>query len=165
MAYITNPTAANYAKDTKILPALKACKDLYIEEVDASQSLIDFSRYDLVVVSEIPNSSDPLMASIKTDKPILNMKVFEYKTTENTWNWATTGYGDSYTATTISVSNNMLKHPMFKDVTYNNGNEIRKNGGQCQYKSSQLYVSRTVHSAPVEKPSAPLPPYWMATSP
>lgn len=53
------------------------------------------------------------------------MKVFEYKTTENTWNWASTGYGDSYTATTISVSNNMLKHPMFKDVTYNNGNEIK----------------------------------------
>jgi hypothetical protein len=126
VAYITNPTAANYAKDTKILPALKACKDLYIEEVDASQSSFNFSRYDLVVVSEIPNSSDPLMASIKkADKPILNMKVFEYKTTENTWNWASTGYGDSYTATTISVSNNMLKHPMFKDVTYNNGNEIK----------------------------------------
>lgn len=126
IAYITNPSATNYKNDSRILPMLKGLEDCYVMEVDASQANYDFSHYDLVVISEIPGSSDPLMITLKdVAKPILNMKVFEYKTSETTWSWATTGYGDNYSATTVTVASDMMDHPMFKNVNFSNGNEIQ----------------------------------------
>ncbi len=126
VAYITDATASNYANDTKILPALKNCQDLYVVEIDAQQSNVDLSFFDLIVVCEVAGSTSPIMAELKgIDKPMLNMKVHVYKNNEATWNWATNGFGDNTQANTLTISADMLTHPMFKDIEFNNGNEIQ----------------------------------------
>ncbi len=126
VAYVTDMSAVNYSNDTRILPALMACSGFYIKEIDAQQQGVDFSIFDLVVISEVAASNSPIMPELKgVEKPVLTMKVHAYKSTDETWNWATTGYGDNTTATTLVVENDMLQHPMFKDVTFVNGNEIR----------------------------------------
>jgi hypothetical protein len=126
IAYITDPSAGNYANDTRILPALKTCSDFYVTEIDARQRNIDFSMYDLLIISEIPLSSSPLIRELATvNKPVLNMKLHAYKVSDGTWGWANNGYGDNTTATNIVVNTDMLNHPIFKDVTFINGNEIQ----------------------------------------
>ena len=123
VAYITDPAAANYKNDTKILSALKGCEDLYVVEIDANQAT-DLSQYDLIVISEVAGSGATLIPALEgIDKPMLSMKVHAYKA--GAWDWAIEGYGDDAEATTIVVNNDMLKHPMFKDVTFTNGNEVR----------------------------------------
>jgi len=126
VAYITDSTAINYGNDTKLLPALKADEKLYITQIEALQSNVDLSAYDLVVISEVPGSTSPIMAQLKgIDKPVLNLKVHIYKVSDGTWGWATTGFGDNYTETTLSVASNMLEHPMFKGINFSNGNEVQ----------------------------------------
>jgi len=126
IAYITDPSAGNYPNDTCILPALKARSDFYVAEIDAQQQNVDFSMYDLVIISEIPISSSPIIRELeKVNKPVLNMKLHAYKVSEETWGWANNGYGDNMTATNIVINPNMLNHPIFKDVTFINGNEVQ----------------------------------------
>lgn len=125
VAYVTDASAANYVNDTKILPALKADKRLYVSEIDAQQASADLSRYDLVVISEVAASNAPVMAGLEgIGKPVLNLKVHVYKVAEGTWAWAETGYGDNKEVASVSVEEGMLTHPMFKDVSFVNGNEI-----------------------------------------
>ncbi len=126
IAYITDPSAGNYANDTRILPALKACSDFYVTEVDAQLQNVDFSMYDLVVISEIPLSSSPIIRELATvSKPVLNMKLHAYKVSDETWGWANNGFGDNTAATNVVVNPDMLNHPIFRDVTFINGNEIQ----------------------------------------
>ncbi|MCQ2234107.1 MAG: T9SS type A sorting domain-containing protein [Paludibacteraceae bacterium] len=121
VAYITDATNANYANDQVLLPALKASNNLYVTEVDAQQKYVDFSMYDMVIISEITPSNAPIMMSLKgLNKPMLNMKVHVYKTSEGTWNWATSGYGDDATATSLVVTGDP-SHPIFKNVNIDNG--------------------------------------------
>ena len=143
VAYVTNPTAANYANDTKILPALKACTDLYVQEVDALQSEFDFSGYDVLVISEVPGSAEPLMLSLKDVKlPILNMKVFEYKTSDATWSWATTGYGDDYSQTNITVQTDQKSHPIFNGLTLDQNDELDLVSAVSTKALSYMYPSK-----------------------
>jgi peptidyl-tRNA hydrolase len=70
VAYITDPNAANYANDTKILPALKACDSLFVYEVDATKNNVDLADFDMVVISEVAASTAARIASLKNaDKP------------------------------------------------------------------------------------------------
>lgn len=125
IAYVTDPSNANYGND-KILASLKGNQDFFIEEIDAYDTENDFGKYELVIISEETPSTAPIMAQLKgLDKPILNLKVHGYKNAEGAWNWATTGYGDNYEATTLTVAQEHLSHPMFKDVEFTNGNEVR----------------------------------------
>ena len=126
IAYVTDPSAANYANDTRILPALKALSDFYVAEIDAQQQNVDFSRYDLIVISEVPLSSAPIIRELETvNKPVLNMKLHAYKVSNETWGWADNGFGDNMTATNIVIAPGMLSHPIFKDVAFINGNEVQ----------------------------------------
>jgi hypothetical protein len=126
IAYITDQSAINYTKDVRILPAFKALPDLYIKEIDAQQQGVDFSIYDLVVISEVPYSTSPITEELKNvGKPVLNMKVHAYKNTEGAWKWADNGFGDNQTATSIVVNPALLNHPMFKEIVFTNGNEIK----------------------------------------
>ncbi|MBO7637191.1 MAG: T9SS type A sorting domain-containing protein [Paludibacteraceae bacterium] len=125
IAYITDESNDNFAND-KILPMLKECTDLYVRVIDANLSNINLSVFDMVVISEETASSAPIMAMLEgLAKPMLSMKVHGYKNADGAWGWATTGYGDNTTETNIVVNNLFKNHPMFKDVTFINGNEIK----------------------------------------
>ena len=122
VAYVTDMNGANYANDTRILPALKACDDLYVVEVDANEEA-DLTPYDLIVVSEVAGSACKMFSQLRgIDKPMLTMKVHAYKS--GVWSWANTGYGDDTESTTITVADAMKTHPMFRDVTFS-GNDIQ----------------------------------------
>lgn len=125
IAYVTDPTNANYKND-KILAMLKAEKDLYVREINSDKANPDLSMFDMVLISEETPSTASAMASLKgINKPMLTLKVHGYKVADGAWGWATTGYGDNTVATTISVAEAMKNHPMFKDVTFINGNDIQ----------------------------------------
>lgn len=118
VAYVTDPSSEKYADD-KVLATLKACDDLYVREFNSSMKGVDFSRFNMVVISELTPSTAPIVAELKTvNKPILSMKVHAYKTADGAWGWAKNGYGDNTTATSIVVGSDFQKHPMFKDVTF-----------------------------------------------
>lgn len=125
VAYVTDPTNANYKSD-KILSMLKDQKDLYVREINADKVTPDLSLFDMVLISEVTPSTAPVMSSLKgINKPMLSMKVHGYKVADGAWGWAATGYGDNTEATTITVDDAMKNHPMFKDVTFVDGNDIK----------------------------------------
>ncbi len=125
VAYITDFSAEGYAKD-KILAALKDCDDMYIREYDATNSNVDFSRFNLVVISEFTPSTAPIVAELESlNIPMLSMKVHAYKNAEGAWNWAKDGYGDNTTATSVVVDEKFKNHPIFKDVTFDGNNMVK----------------------------------------
>lgn len=124
IAYITDPTIANYNNDIVLLPALKGMENIDVIEINARRTNIDFSLFDMIIISEVAASNSPIMAKIKgINLPMLNMKVHVYKTSDATWSWASTGYGDNATATTLVVADNMKEHPIFKGIQLEN-NEL-----------------------------------------
>ena len=103
IAYITDPTDATYVNDI-ISPMLMNVKEFYVEEIDCNSATSDLSGFDMVLISEITPSTAPIIANLEgINKPILNMKVHAYKTANGAWSWATAGFGDNTTATTIYV--------------------------------------------------------------
>lgn len=124
VAYVTNPTSPNYVNDTKILPSLVADPNFDVTEIDIQNPFNDYSPYDVVVFSEVAGSDDPGVIQLKgIDKPFIMMKVHAYKTASGSWGWANGGYEQSATDTYVSVLNK--KHPIFKDVTWVNDNQIQ----------------------------------------
>lgn len=125
VAYITDYSAEKYAKD-KVLATLKDCNDLYVRTFDAASSKVDFSRFKLVVISEFTPSTAPIVAELKTlGIPMLSMKVHAYKNATGAWNWAKDGFGDNTTATSVVVDDKFKNHPIFKDVTFGENNEVK----------------------------------------
>ncbi len=115
VAYITDPQVANYVNDIVLLPTLKESEKLYVVEVDAQQTNIDFSQFDMVIISEVAASNAPIMSQLKgISLPVLNMKVHAYKTSNATWSWATSGYGDNMTDMTLAI--NEPNHPIFAGI-------------------------------------------------
>ncbi len=126
IAYVTDATETTYPNDTKILAALKADPNLEITEVSSASSGHDYSGFDMILFSEIPNSVDPGVAELKgQNKPFLMMKVHAYKVATGAWGWSssTSAYGQNATATNITVLDKT--HPIFKDVTWVNTNEVQ----------------------------------------
>lgn len=147
IAYITDESNDNFAND-KILPMLKECTDLYVRVIDANLSNINLSVFDMVVISEETASTAPIMTMLEgLAKPILSMKVHGYKNADGAWGWATTGYGDNTTETNLVVDNRFINHPMFKDVTFINGNEIKMvneiNSKALTYMNPESFVDAT----------------------
>ncbi len=125
VAYITDPSSADYAKD-KVLAHLRTCDDLYVREISSDLKGVDFSRFNLIVISELTPSTAPIVAELsKVNLAKLSMKVHAYKNAEGAWYWAKGGYGDNTTATTIVVENKFKNHPMFKDVHFGADNSIK----------------------------------------
>lgn len=125
IAYVTDTTNANFMSD-KILEMLDAQEDLYVRVIQSDDANADLSLFDMVLLSEETPSTAPIMSLLKgISKPMLSMKVHGYKNADGAWNWANTGYGDNTEATNLVVADNMKQHPMFKEVTFGNGNEVQ----------------------------------------
>lgn len=125
VAYVTDPAGATYVNDTRILPALRADSNLLITEINATATGIDYSSYDAVIFSEIPNSTAAGVAALEgINKPFLMMKVHSYKNATGAWNWtsSSTAYGQNATETTIVVANKY--HPIFTGVNFVNTSEV-----------------------------------------
>jgi hypothetical protein len=121
IAYITDPTDATYVNDI-ISPMLMNVKEFYVEEIDCNSTTSDLSAFDMVLISEITPSTAPIIANLEgINKPVLNMKVHAYKTTNGAWGWATAGFGDNTTATTIYVDEEFRSHPMFDGIELSDG--------------------------------------------
>jgi pectate lyase len=126
IAYVTDPSGTTYSNDTKILPALYADTNLIVTEINANQTGIDYSPYDAIIFSEVPNSVAPGVLALRgINKPMLMMKVHSYRTATGAWGWttSTTAYGQNTSETNIIVSD--TTHPIFKGVNFVNGNEVK----------------------------------------
>lgn len=130
IAYITDLSAgatSTYPNDTRILSALKADVANYtVTEIAATTATPDFSGYDMIIISEPAPSAGPAVLACKTvAKPILNMKVFAYKTGTTTWAWvsANSVIIDNVTATTVVV--NKPNHPIFTGLNVSKGSELQ----------------------------------------
>ncbi len=122
VAYITNSASATYGNDTKILPALQAEFDVTL--IQSTTTGVDFSGYDLVILSEVPGSADAINVELEgIDKPFLMMKVHAYKST--VWNWAASGFNQDATLTNMVVSN--TTHEIFSGINFTgtSNNEIQ----------------------------------------
>ncbi len=121
IAYITDPAGATYSDDI-IKPMLKNCDDLFVWEIPSVNSDVNLIDFDMVLISEETPSTAPIIADLKgVDKPVLNLKVHAYKNAAGAWNWATKGFGDNTTETSIYVESEYRNHPMFNDITFTNG--------------------------------------------
>lgn len=124
VAYVTNPSGTNYNNDTQILPALKADPNFAVTEVSSANSYNDYSPYDVIVYSEVAGSDEPGILQLRgINKPMVMMKVNAYKTGTGAWGWANEGFNQSGTDTRLSVSNK--NHPIFRDVTWINDNQVQ----------------------------------------
>lgn len=126
VVYVTNPASINYMSDNKILPTLLADVNMDVTEVSSAtaKGAAFYDAFNLVVFSEVGGSTDAGVVELKgLNKPFVMMKVHSYKSEAGAWNWATGGYGQNIVETNIAVSDK--NHPIFKDVTWINGNEVK----------------------------------------
>lgn len=125
IAYICDPSNDNFKND-KILSMLKDDKNFYVRTFESSNNGYDYSKFDLVVISETTPSTAAIMNELKgIKKPILDMKVQGYKTAEGAWNWTKEGFGDNTDATNIVINDTQKNHAIFQGVEFTNGNEIQ----------------------------------------
>ena len=121
IAYVTDTTNEDFSKD-KIFQMLKKQKNIYIRAIDANNTKANIDVFDMVLINEITPSTAPIIANLEgINKPILNMKVHAYKTANGAWSWATAGFGDNTTATTIYVDEEFRSHPMFDGIELSDG--------------------------------------------
>lgn len=126
IAYVTDPEGADYEKDRDhILKALKEDGRFYVREFASSSTNNDYSLFDMVLISETTPSTAPIMSELEgIDKPMLCMKVHGYKSASGAWDWASSGYGDNTVATAVVVDDSQMNHPIFKNMSFTNGNEL-----------------------------------------
>lgn len=127
VAYLTDTTTANtpYVNDTKILPMFKADPNFVVTKIQATIAGQDLSSYDLIIISEPPGSAAPMVLACKgIDKPILNMKVFAYKTGTTTWAWVTANSVLIDNATALNEVVYDAAHPIFTGMGVSKGSEI-----------------------------------------
>ncbi len=97
-------------------------KDFTAESVDTVNALE--SNYDLVIVSEGPNSKHKFASSLKgmvNRVPMLNMKSFFYKS--GVWGWGA-GVNPSPATGTIVLTEAGAAHPVFGSLGYGAGDEV-----------------------------------------
>jgi hypothetical protein len=117
VAYITDPAQATYANDTKILPMLKADANFAVTDITATTAGQDLLGYDLIVISEPAGSAAPMVLACKTlNKPILNMKVFAYKTGTTTWAWVSANASIVDNTTSQNVLVKKPNHAIFSGL-------------------------------------------------
>jgi hypothetical protein len=128
-AYIT--TVANgvpsNSNDLNFTNALSTGFDLnYISSTDTG---VDFSVYDILILSAIPSSGDAGLAELKTkclSKPFVNMKTFQMQASR--WNWMVPA---NTTTTTVVIPDAQKTHPIFTGITFSGAgnNEISLSTG------------------------------------
>lgn len=110
IAYITTPDAP---ADQLILNRLNDAVDLAVS-IENANANNDYTSYDVVVVSPVPNSSAAGLKSVKdVDKPLLLLKPFMMKNT--VWNWGVP-------ANTADAAMNVVEptHPIFSHLNMEN---------------------------------------------
>lgn len=123
MAYITTVTSGAPATlDGSFVTAFS--NDFDLTYINATETGIDYSVYDIVVESAIPGSSSAGLTELKTkclNKPFVNMKSFQLQS--SAWNWATPA---NTTTTTVVVPDAVKTHPIYSGITFSgtNSNEV-----------------------------------------
>lgn len=113
IAYVTTP---NSAADALILDKLQSNTDFLITIIDASATNTDYSNYDLILISSVPNSSSAGLVTIEDlEKPKLLLKPFTLGSTR--WNW---GVAANTAISTITVTNKT--HEIFTGLTFTGSN-------------------------------------------
>ncbi len=115
IAYVTIP---NNAADALILEKLNANLNFKITIIDATATNVDYSSYDLIVISSVPASSSAGLAAIENvNKPRLLLKPFLLQSTR--WGWSSVPVVNT-TQTTVSISDK--SHEIFNNLTFTGTN-------------------------------------------
>lgn len=107
VAYLTVPDSP---ADKLILDKLNANNEFFVSIHDAAMTN-DFSDYDLVVLSPVPNSAAAGVLALETvEKPILLLKPFALKSSG--WNW-----GNAINTADRAMTVTNPQHPLFQNLS------------------------------------------------
>ena len=112
VAFVSIPKAA---EDKPLLAHLRTNDSLWIVETDATDASVDYSEYEVIVLSSKPASSSVGFTPLKGyNKPILLLKPWLLKA--GVWSW-----GTAVNTQDLSVSVSQPEHPVFQGLTLLNG--------------------------------------------
>ena len=112
VAFVTIP---NSAQDKALITHLKANDSIWIEQTNANDNSVDYSKYELIVIGSVPSSASLGFTSLKGyNKPIVLLKPFLLK--PNAWNW-----GNAVNTQDLSIKITNRNHALFRDLTINDG--------------------------------------------
>ncbi len=107
IAYVTVPGAT---EDKALLHYLRANKQLWIVETDASDPEEDYSAFEVIVLGSKPNSGAAGFKPLKGyNKPMVLLKPFLLKST--VWNW-----GNAVNTAELGVTVGQPEHPLFEGL-------------------------------------------------
>ena len=108
-------TIQGATEDKPLLNYLRANDSLWIVETDATDPAVDYSGYELIILSSKPNSSASGFVALKGyNKPMVLLKPFLLKNT--VWNW-----GNSVNTPDVAISVSKPDHPIFRGLNLTNG--------------------------------------------
>ena len=112
VAFVTIPGCT---EDKPLLRHLRSNDSLWIVETDALDNTVDYSGYEVLVLSSKPSSSAAGFAPLKGyNKPMVLLKPWLLK--QGVWSW-----GTAINTADLSVTVNDASHPLFQGVTVSNG--------------------------------------------
>jgi len=126
LAYVTTVTGGTAAAlDMPFIDAFNN-DNFEVTVIPSISTNVDYSHYDLIVLSAVPNSGDAALAELKTitqSKPFVNMKMFVLN--NGRWSWLLPY--NSKTCNTISVPDSTKLHPIFNNIPFTgaSANEIK----------------------------------------
>lgn len=111
IAYVTIPSST---ADQLVLNKITSNDLFLLTETDATLNDVDYSNYDLIILSGVPNSTEPAYATLKGyNKPMLILKPFLFKNT--VWNW-----GTPLNTQDLTITITHPEHPIFQNITTDN---------------------------------------------
>lgn len=114
VAFVTIPKSQ---EDAPLLAHLRTNDSLWLVETDATDSDVDYSGYEVIVLGCKPASSAAGFAPLKGyNKPMLLLKPWLLKA--NVWNW-----GTPVNTQSLDIHVTKPEHPLFQGITLN-GNEL-----------------------------------------
>lgn len=112
IAFLTIPNAAS---DKPMLDALNGELGFLVTILDATQSTLNTSGYDMLFISSAPASTSAgMMAAKGAGLPTLLLKPFQLKATA--WNW-----GNAVNTADMAVNVLQPEHPIFKNINVTDG--------------------------------------------
>ena len=112
IAYVTLIGAA---EDKALLHYLRSNDSMWIVETDATDPSVDYSPYEVIVISSKPNSGAAGLAALKEiDKPMVLLKPFLLK--QGAWGW-----GTAVNTQDLSISVTQPGHPLFYGLEITDG--------------------------------------------
>ena len=112
VAFVTLPGSA---ADKPLLKYLRANDSLWIPETDATDTEVDYTNYEVIVLGSVPKSNAVGFALLKGyDKPMVLLKPFLLK--PGVWDW-----GTAVNTADLSIAVTDASHPLFEGVTITDG--------------------------------------------